>query len=127
MMNVTKESVDVSKTSSDSTNLVQPRSLRLIVFEGMFHLAGHERIWVLLKDAQAGAYAEINPLFLIYGTGIIRWIFQLAATGGFEFRQRGCSYLSQGSVFLMMGVMKDIPGTECQHCHSNTEQAREND
>lgn len=66
----------------------------------MLDFPGHERIRVLLEDAQAGARAKVNPLAAIHGTGIIRRVFEFAAAGSFEFRWRGDGSLSQISFIL---------------------------
>ena len=59
----------------------------LIFLEGMLHFAGHERIRILLKDAQKGAGAEIDAFAAIDDAGVFGEVFQLAATGGFIFRR----------------------------------------
>ncbi len=61
--------------------------LTLIFFEWMLHLACHERIGILLEDAQTGTSAKIDSLAAIHGTGILRRVFELTSAGGFIFRQ----------------------------------------
>jgi len=51
----------------------------------MFHFACHERIKILLEDAQTGARAEIDPLAAIDGAGIIRGACEFASAGSFIF------------------------------------------
>ena len=68
----------------------------------MLNLASHERIRVLLEDAQAGLRAEVNPLAAIHGAGIMHWIFQFTAAGGFIFRWLSGRSLGQISVILMI-------------------------
>ena len=58
----------------------------LISLEGMLHFACNEWIGILLKDAQAGAGAEVDPLAAMDGTGKSCRIFQFAATDGLVFR-----------------------------------------
>lgn len=68
----------------------------------MFHFARHERIGVLLEDAQAGAGAEIDSLAAIHGAGIICRVFEFASAGSFIFGWlSGCS-LSQVSMILVV-------------------------
>jgi predicted small integral membrane protein len=75
----------------------------------MFNLACHERITILLKDAQAGTRAKVDLFTAILSAGILRWIFEFATTGGFVFGQwRICSF-NQSSFFLLIGIMSDVP------------------
>lgn len=66
---------------------MSPLDLTLIFFDRMFHFARHESIRVLLKDAQAGAGTEVDPLAAIGGAGVICQVFERAAAGRFVFRQ----------------------------------------
>lgn len=76
--------------------------MRLIILEGMVHFARHERVRVLLEDAQAGAGAEVDPLLTIGGAGIVRRVLEFPPTDGFVFRSWNNVSLSQSSVFLVM-------------------------
>ena len=62
-----------------------PTKVLAIIIQGVFDLAGHEWIGVLLEDAQTGAGAEIDPLAAIHSARVFGRVFQSAATGGFIF------------------------------------------
>ena len=69
--------------------------LTLIFLGGMFHFTSHERIRILLKDAQTGAGAEINSFAAIDSAGIIFRVFEFASAGRFIFRCLGCDLYGQ--------------------------------
>ena len=79
---------------------MSPLFLTLAFLDGMFHLARHERIGILLEDAQAGARAEIDSFSSIQGAGIIRGIFEFASAGRFEFGWWGGGSFSQNNFSL---------------------------
>jgi hypothetical protein len=65
----------------------------LIFLNGMFHFPSHERIRILLEDAQTGTGAEIDSLAAIHGAGIIYRIYEFAFAGSFVYWFRfNCSH-----------------------------------
>jgi len=62
-----------------------PTKVLAISFKWVFDLAGHERIRILLEDAQAGARAEINSLAAIHGTRVFGGVVQFTSAGSFIF------------------------------------------
>lgn len=71
--------------------------MKLIFLDAMFYFASHERIRILLEDAQAGAGAEVDAFTSIHGAGIFGWIFEYPSAGSFIFGQWGASGFSQNS------------------------------
>jgi len=62
-----------------------PTKVLAIIFKWMFHFASHERIRILLENAQTGLRAEIDSLASVDGAGVIRRVVELASAGGFTF------------------------------------------
>ena len=79
-----------------------PKKVLLIFFKGMFDFARHEKIRILLEDAQTGAGAEIDLLATIHSAGTIRGVCKLDFAGSFVFEQWGGGSFSQSSVVLMV-------------------------
>jgi len=76
----------------------------------MFYFTRHERIGIQIENAQAGAGAEIDPLFVIDRARIIGWVFERAATGSFEYWFR--FVLSHGSIAFIFLFFEFIPQPE---------------
>ena len=89
--------------------------LTLIFFKGMLHLACHERIGILLENAQTGTSAKKDSFAAIHGAGIFRRVFEFTSAGGFVFRQWGGDRLSHISIFLFFPLFHDQLVT--QHAH----------
>jgi hypothetical protein len=77
-------------------------TLMLIFLDGVFHFASHERIRILLEDAQAGVSTEIESPAAINGAWIIGWVFEFASAGSFVYEQWGGGSFSHISVFVMV-------------------------
>jgi hypothetical protein len=69
----------------------------------MFDFSRHKWIRVFLKNAQASAGAEIDPLTPIDGARIIGWVFEFTSAGGLIFRRWGGG-LGQILVILMIRI-----------------------
>ena len=79
-----------------------PTKVLAIIIQGVFDLAGHEWIGVLLEDAQTGAGAEIDPLAAIHGTRVFGGVVQFTSAGSFIFWQWYRSILCQILVILFV-------------------------
>lgn len=76
----------------------------LIFLQRMFHLPFHKRIGVLLKDTQAGAGAEVDPLAAIICAWKFGWVFDLPAAGSFVFGFNGMIRLNIVQDHLSFGL-----------------------
>jgi hypothetical protein len=58
---------------------------RIVFVDGVFHFSSYKGIRILLEDAPAGACTKVYLLAAVHGAGIIRRVFQPAATSSYMF------------------------------------------